>query len=517
MQTQLQSAQLLSITSKRFVLTVLDTQATPSQSDKHPSDIHPKRIIDLPDDILIPIFSHCDIDAILSLRLTCTSFCAVIKAYITAIAPASARTTFPDCDLLLRPPKDGCSLHWMINLIPAQLASIILDKDKLRRHPYVCSGFLYGIPSESDCPEAIHWRQRVANGWKVLRSFHLISSRVYTNCDNVCKRRKAFRKVSGGVRTSRIWQAMSCQYADCTQHGMKHVFTSKTHRRESHYGQTGEQKEAKDPIPDVRRKEAQILKKRLAHLDNLSDQDLLDYVYLWRLLLHVFRPYTKPSPPLSKPTQTTSPLSPFPSPSWPAIISDISQGCSWLNYFILHTGPSPFLTQWSLSRDSLSSAAPNQHLRDMIWSAWTARTAHQIELEREYASKFEFELRKRCLSPERLKRLEDEMYKGRIINTISLDCIPWAYDQHYRIPRPREDFPWYETGQRVCLDGEWVTECEPGRQWSAPWGFKGGLCRKNDDVEPGPLAKVPYLVYLGTEEAGKVWPGSEGEGADLAF
>ena len=136
MQTPLQSTKLLSIASKRFVFTALDIQSAPSQSDKLPSDTHPKRIIDLPDDLLIPIFSHCDIDAILSLRLTCTAFGAVVKAYITAIAPASARTTFPDCDLLLRPPKDGYSLRWMINLIPAQLASIVLDKDKLRRHPY---------------------------------------------------------------------------------------------------------------------------------------------------------------------------------------------------------------------------------------------------------------------------------------------------------------------------------------------------------------------------------------------
>ena len=514
MQTPLQSTKLLSIASKRFVFTALDIQSAPSQSDKLPSDTHPKRIIDLPDDILIPIFSHCNIDAILSLRLTCTAFCAVVKAYITAIAPASARTTYPDCDLLLRPPKDGYSFRWMINLIPAQLASVVLDKDKLRRHPYINSGFLYGIPSESDCPGAIYWRQRVANGWKVLRSFHLISSRVYANCEDACKRPNAFRKVSGGVRTSRIWQAMSCQYAGCTEHGMKHVFASKTHRRDSHQSHTEEQKDAKDPIPDVRRKEAQILKKRLAHLDDLSDQDLLDYVYLWRLLLHVFRPYTKPSLSLSKPTQSTSPL---PSPNWPTIINDISQGCSWLNYFILHIGPSPFLTQWSLSRNSSSSATPFHHLRDTIWSAWTARTTHQIELEREYASKFEFQLRKRCLSPERLKRREDEICRGRIINTISLDCIPWAYDQHYRLARLNEDFPWYKAGQRVCLEGGWTVECEPGNGWSVPWVFKGGLCRKDDNVEPGPLVRVPYLVYLGTEEAGKVWPGSEGEGAELAF
>ena len=67
------------------------------------------------------------------------------------------------------------------------------------------------------------------------------------------------------------------------------------------------------------------------------------------------------------------------------------------------------------------------------------------------------------------------------------------------------------------MEGRWTVECEPGNGWSVPWVFKGGLCRKDGDVEPGPLVRVPYLVYLGTEEAGKVWPGSEGEGPELAF
>lgn len=476
---------------------------------------------ELPDDILIPIFSSCDIDTLFNLRLTCASFCAIIQAYINTIAPSSARTSFPGCELLLTSPETGYSVSWLRNLIPAQLASIALDKDKLRRHSYVNSGFLYGIPSESDCVEAAYWRQRLTNAWRVLRSFQLISTRVYSSCDAEGKRPNAFRKVSGGVRTSRIWQAVSCQYAGCTEHGMKRVFASK-HRRDSHSSHGEEQKDVVDPIIEVRRKEAQVLRKRLAHLKVLSDQELLDYVYLWRLLLHIFRPYCKPGTGGDL-TQGWHSSTSIPHPNWPTIISDVAQGCSWLNWFILHEGTALFLTQWSLPTHS--NHASCNHIRNAIWRAWNARSTHQIEIEREYVSKFEFALRKRCLSSERSKRLEAEISRGRTINTISLDCIPWAYDMHHQISRPPSDFPWYKSGQTVSLAGDSALTCTPGARWGQPGVLREELRlhRGSDyDGNPrehdrGPLAEIPYLVYLGTDEASKLWPESEGEGAELAF
>jgi hypothetical protein len=471
---------------------------------------------DLPDDVLIPIFSSCDIETLLSLRLTCTSLCAVIQTYIKTIAPAAARVTFPNCGLLLTPPEIGYSIRWLRDLIPAQLASIILDKDKLRRHPYVNSGFLYGIPSESDCAEAIHWRQRLTNGWRVLRSFYLISARAYASCNDKRKRPNAFRKVSGGVRTSQIWQAVSCQYAGCTEHGMKHVFGSKS-RRDSHDSHHEVCKEPQQPISEVRRKEAQILKSRVAHMRALSDQDLLDYVYLWRLLLHVFRPYSKPDVPTLDSLRHCPLDSSIPTPNWPTIISDIAQGCSWLNWFILHAGSSLFSAQWTLS--SQSDPTSSYHIRDTIWRAWSARTTHQIEIEREYISKFEFALRKRCLSSERSKRLEAEIARGRTINTISLDCIPWVYDQHHRIPRPPSDFPWYRANETVWLDGESSLMCKPGANWSHPGELRQELdwLQSTNQGDRGPLAKVPYLVYLGTDSAGNLWPRSEADGTELAL
>lgn len=346
-----------------------------------------------------------------------------------------------------------------------------------------------------------------------MQSFHLISARAHSRSHDKRRRPSAFRKVSGGVRTSHIWQAVSCQYAGCTEHGMKHVFGTKS-RRDSHDSSEA-CKDPRYPISEVRRKEAQILKDRLAHMRDSSDEDLLDYVYLWRLLLHVFRPYGKPGVTNLDCIQHAPPDISIPQPNWSTIISDIAQGCSWLNWFILYAGSDLFSTQWSLSP---SDTTFSNHIRNTIWRTWNARSIHQIEVEREFISKFEFALRKRCLSSERSKRLEAEIARGRAINTISLDCIPWVYDQHYRIPRPPSDFPWYKPGDLVPLDGGTSLTCTPGSSWSQPGVLRQELnWSRGNVVVCGPLAKIPYLVYLGTDSAGNLWPGSVGDGTELAF
>lgn len=532
MEEQVQPSKSLLAVHGQFILTSKDLQrllSTNTQSNKPLRDNRRRTtMLDLPDDILIPLFSSCDVETLFALRQTCTSFYAVIQAYINIIAPLSARVTFHGCDLLLTPPKNGYTLRWLRDLIPAQLASIMLDKDKLRRHTYINSGFPYGIPYESDCAEAIHWRQRLTNGWCVLRSFHLISARAYSSSDDELKRATTLKKVSRGVRTNRIWQSISCPYAGCTEHGLRRIFGS-GHHRDSDCNHIEDKRRSKDPVFEVRRKESIVLRRRLAHMKTLSDQDLLDYVYLWRLLFHVFRPYSKPYTTMSDLTEGWPSSTSIPHTSWSTIIGDIAQGCSWLNWFILHIGTEPFLQQWSLcSTDPASSNT----IRNSIWQAWNARSTHQIEIEREYISKFEFALRKRCLSSERSKRLEAEIERGRSINTISLDCIPWYYDQHHRIPRPSKDFPWYAPGQYVWLDGEWSVKCMPGANWNQPGVLRGNLVRcksrsrdsaidgidmDSDASEKGPLRNLPYLVHLGVEEAGKLWPASEGDGPELAF
>ncbi|KAH7079886.1 hypothetical protein BKA63DRAFT_505252 [Paraphoma chrysanthemicola] len=475
------------------------------------------RLHELPDDILITIFTCCDLDTIFAARLTCITFSIVISTYIKTIAPKAARNTYPSCEILLKPPEDEYGLKWLRSLVPAHLASVALDKDKLRRYPYINSGYPYGIPCESDCAEAIYWRASVANGWRVLRSLYLISKEVYAKSDDELKRPNTLRRASSGVRGSRFWQAISCPYPGCTEHGMKHVFEVKP-RRNSAEPVEGQ------AIERIRNRESIILERRLAFIDQLPTQDLLSYVYLWRLLLWTFRPYRKPGvieyeQPEYLPASNAAPHA---SPS--SIIHDISQGCSWLNWYILHIGASPFIQQWSIPTSD--STPPNRNLiRNMIWEGRAARAPHQIEVEREYICKFEFALRKRCLSSERLKRLEAEIHRGRSIRTISLDCIPWAYDQHYMIARPKSDFPWYNDGDWYWIHGDYhfkITTADPRpRVWDSFMSGRFGRAGEYDeeDVEEakGPLSKVEYLVYLGTESAGKLWPAAGVGASEFAF
>jgi hypothetical protein len=310
---------------------------------------------------------------------------------------------------------------------------------------------------------------------------------------------------------------------------MKHIFDGRPRRGSDSYH--ADKSEAS--IEDVRQREAIILRKRLAFIQKLPDQDLMSYVYLWRILYWTFRPYREPG------TIDWDDLyyTPQPKTSWSAVINDITQGCSWINWFVLFAGPSPFLKQWCLTSTPEVRAQNSNCLRDMIQKAYASRTPHQVEVEREYVSKFEFALRKRCLSSDRVKRLEAEIRDGRSIRTVSLDCIPWSYDQHPVIARPPSDFPWYEPGQCVWLQGDWALQTKPGNTWARPgmlklslrWkgrSFEQGMRKdsatgKEEEEEinqdKGPLQNVPYLVYLGAEEADRIWASRASDAPELAF
>ena len=60
------------------------------------------------------------------------------------------------------------------------------------------------------------------------------------------------------------------------------------------------------------------------------------------------------------------------------MISEISQGCSWLNWYILSVGLPPFI-----KHRSLSDPPSSPHLiRYMIFDAYASRTSHRIEVAR---------------------------------------------------------------------------------------------------------------------------------------
>lgn len=66
-----------------------------------------QELLRLPDEILVLIFECCDIDSLLALRLTCRAFRTLITTYESTIVQAVARSTFPGCKLILRPPQDA--------------------------------------------------------------------------------------------------------------------------------------------------------------------------------------------------------------------------------------------------------------------------------------------------------------------------------------------------------------------------------------------------------------------------
>lgn len=143
-----------------------------------PTRATPRRWFDeLPDDVLILIFSQCRIDELLALRLTCSKSRSIIHDYFTTIAPSVARSSFPLSDLLLAPPNHPSlyTLNWLKGLVPQQLASILVDR---HRFSHEWSQQRYGIPAEDPYGNVL--RTRVANGWCALRRLSNISDEVYS-------------------------------------------------------------------------------------------------------------------------------------------------------------------------------------------------------------------------------------------------------------------------------------------------------------------------------------------------
>ncbi|ORY12430.1 hypothetical protein BCR34DRAFT_600646 [Clohesyomyces aquaticus] len=474
------------------------------------------RLHDLPDDILIPIFSLCTVDEFFSLRLTCRILCAVADAYITTLAPAIAKTTFPDCTLLLGALKDGYSLRWLRSLIPAQLAAIALDKDKLRRWSYL--DFPYGIPSEDESVQGVYWRGRVANGWRVLRRFCLVSRDVYGMSMQDLEAGKP--GLLRGVRKSRVWQTVACEYASCSEHGLARLF-DRSKGRGRPCGTIREDKRSERHYEEVVLREEEVLKRRKDLIRGLKNEDLEDYLHVWKILLWAFRPYRRPYKAGEvvyrgwddAPKKKGKRLNPYvgcKDPKWQSSISDISVGCSWLTWWVLHVGTEPFWQQWWATRGTSEYGS----VRDMILEAWASRSVHGIEIEREHISKFEFALRKRVLPPEKLKRLEEETGEGRVVKTISLDCIPWEYDESPIIHKEVEEFPWYRPGGWVWMDGDVWAQCAGLQLGSLKFMRLKDTDELDDSDETaerskGPLEEVPYLIYLGDKDAEWVWGRNE--------
>jgi hypothetical protein len=288
---------------------------------KQPPNPHPARTCfdELPEDVLILIFSQCRIDELLALRLTSSRARDLIAQYITTIAPCVARSTFPLSRLLLTPPDDpsAYTLEWLKGLIPQHLAAVLVDRHRFA-HEWVQPR--YGIPAEDAYGEAL--RGRVANGWRVLRRFAQISDEVYG---------LAARDVLSST-AELAWKVV---------HPSRYKFEV------------------------FRRREDMILERRLQYISGLSNDLAKDYKLMFMLLSSAFRISILNLGDDHKPWIF----------DWSCGIDGqrlLRRGNSWLTWFMLHEGPHLFWNQWWM----LPCDAPEtkNYIRDRSIDAWLVKS-----------------------------------------------------------------------------------------------------------------------------------------------
>jgi hypothetical protein len=286
---------------------------------------------DLPDDILILICSECSIDEIFALRLTDRRFRTLISEYITTIAPSVARATFPYSQNLLRHKPIRYTVQWLEDLIPQQLAAILVDRHRIAHDS---TQQRYGIPAEDTQGDEL--RGRIANGWHVLRQITKISKTVYT---------------SHAPETSRA----------------ANEFTLKLRfplRKVEHVGQ----------------KEDLILERRLAYIESMSPQDAKDYKLMFMLLSSAFRTSLSNIGDNHKPWVF----------DWGNGIDGqrlLRKGNSWLAWFVLAEGPDLFWKQWWALPHSSSNK--RNYIRDHAIDVWADTPRKLADHQRDHARKIQ--------------------------------------------------------------------------------------------------------------------------------
>ncbi|CAI6334882.1 unnamed protein product [Periconia digitata] len=277
------------------------------------------RFNELPEDVLILIFSQCRIDELLALRLTSLRAHSIISEYVASIVPCVARSTFPSSQLLLAPLQKptAYTLAWLQDLIPQQLAAILVDRHRFS-HPW--SQQRYGIPAEDAYGDAL--RCRIANGWRVLGQLSNISKHVYgLSAKDILKSAKDL-----------AWKVV---------HPSRYKFQV------------------------FKQREDMILEKRFEYINTLSDNEARDYKLMFMLLSSAFRTSIINHGDDHKPWIF----------DWSCGIDGqrlLRRGNSWLTWFVLHEGPQLFWQQWwSLPADTLET---KNHIRDRSIEAWFGRT-----------------------------------------------------------------------------------------------------------------------------------------------
>ncbi|KAF2014030.1 hypothetical protein BU24DRAFT_425034 [Aaosphaeria arxii CBS 175.79] len=284
---------------------------------RHSPDRHSLRISfnDLPDDVLIIVCSQCQLDELLALRLTTFRIRNLIDHHLATIAPAVGRSSLPLAGLLNAPlPNRSCyTIEWLKALIPRQLAAILVD-----RHRSSVDGtqLRYGIPAEDPFGEEL--RERVANGWCVLRRLSRISEQVYDLDPRLVLKSS----------TDLAWKVVN---------------------------------PARFKFELFRQREDLVLTRRLAYVEELPSHLARDYRLMFMLLSSAFRTSVSNYGDDYKPWVF----------DWGCGIDGqrlLRRGNSWLTWFLLNEGPDLFWQQWQM----LPADEPNtkNYIRDRSIETW---------------------------------------------------------------------------------------------------------------------------------------------------
>ncbi|KAK5677870.1 hypothetical protein LTS10_009753 [Elasticomyces elasticus] len=125
----------------------------------------------LPDDVLLIIFGHTDIDTFLDVRRLNHHIHGLVQSHIHGLTESVARSTFPGQTRILEyiPDKDTAShadcLYWLKDLRFQQLAAILLE----------CVGS-FGVAAEDPLGDEL--RHSVADSWRIIADCSKIAEQV---------------------------------------------------------------------------------------------------------------------------------------------------------------------------------------------------------------------------------------------------------------------------------------------------------------------------------------------------
>ncbi|KAI9704276.1 MAG: hypothetical protein M1836_007137 [Candelina mexicana] len=262
--------------------------------------------------VLLQIILESDLKTLLSLRLTGKATYDLITAYETSISKCVARRTFSNEILLIRP--DGHpepSVNWLLEVQYRATVVPELSALAVENERRVLRGFaMMALNIPSWDPRGDELRARVDNGWYIL--WHLSDIAVVAQAaDRAAEPR---RYLGLGPRQNVL----------------------------------------------ARKQEAEVLARRLAFLAQLSPSQVEDYHIMHYYMAGAFD--NSDLCDLGKPGDF----------DWPGAL--FNRGSSWLNWYVLRTGPRLFIQAWH------RGAALEAVVR-AVKDEWSIRSNRRVSIE----------------------------------------------------------------------------------------------------------------------------------------